>query len=908
MKIKIRLSTIIFVIIIIAIIVSNFLPDKVKSTNIFGGKKYNSSANLEILNVYVSTTGNDSNNGLSEASAKKTIASAVEVAKQHINTKNVVINLGSGNYYISEPININNETTCGQNGGTLTLASANKDAIINGGMVITNTWSQSVSNSNIWTVQLDKSRFPDVTGLYVNDEMKQMASRLVTGTPTLNTTETDIESAYLSIPETELSYEDISEDLQNMFIEHYWEWKKSTFRISSVESETNNLKLNYTADTIKAIKNNKAIDKMAYPPKYNQQTSKHYIVNALCALDEEGEYYYDKSTGVLSYYSMQNPNNEECVIPSTEGLLTIQGTENKLASNVEIKNIIFKYGMSSMEHKEYWDEQAESGMIGEDNTYHSKQKIAQINLKYASNVKFDGCNFKNINTACIAVNDYCYNVDVSNNNFNGIGGSAVRIGTVDELTQNTQKDKRPLLTDFENVYSVSNSINYMPCKINVENNQMTDISQNYISSPAVIIYFANTVDIKQNSFNNCTYSAISAGWGWVNSENTYITKSSGKINIEGNRLEHIMTKAFDGAPIYTLGIFGDGITITKNYINTNESENGYHGGIYLDEGTENAVVTYNVVADCMHWIDARALMSAEATPTVKTIRNTTITNNYSNTTPPDKAYDKWVNGGRISAHLVEGANTIYENNSVGQTTWNSEATEIINNSGAKAIPTTEINPESITLNKTTSTLDLNGTKTEQLSAMIAPTNANINTGITWTSSNTEVADVSSTGLVTAKAKGTTTITARTGNGKTATCEVTVINTKDENQKPDEGNDNKTNENNTPSDNTGTNTSDKNQSGNTETNTSGTNQSGNTGTNASGMNQSGSTGTTGTNSSNKVDTLNRGISANLNSTDGSLATNKLPHTGQKGILYIITTIVAIFAIMSYTRWKRYQEIK
>ena len=43
----------------------------------------------------------------------------------------------------------------------------------------------------------------------------------------------------------------------------------------------------------------------------------------------------------------------------------------------------------------------------------------------------------------------------------------------------------------------------------------------------------------------------------------------------------------------------------------------------------------------------------------------------------------------------------------------------------------------------------------------------------WSSSNTKVAKVSSTGVVTAVEKGTATITVKTTSGKTATCKVTV---------------------------------------------------------------------------------------------------------------------------------------
>ena len=76
----------------------------------------------------------------------------------------------------------------------------------------------------------------------------------------------------------------------------------------------------------------------------------------------------------------------------------------------------------------------------------------------------------------------------------------------------------------------------------------------------------------------------------------------------------------------------------------------------------------------------------------------------------------------------------------------------------------------LTLNKTQLELDLSGTKEEQLKATVQPTDMEV----TWTSSNIKVATVDSkTGKVTAVGVGNATITARTQDGTTATCKVTV---------------------------------------------------------------------------------------------------------------------------------------
>ncbi len=83
-----------------------------------------------------------------------------------------------------------------------------------------------------------------------------------------------------------------------------------------------------------------------------------------------------------------------------------------------------------------------------------------------------------------------------------------------------------------------------------------------------------------------------------------------------------------------------------------------------------------------------------------------------------------------------------------------------------------IMPESIELDKTEITLKT--TQTIQMSANILPETAG-NKTLTWSSDNTQIAEVSSLGKITAKTKGEVTITATTVAGlKKAECKVTVV--------------------------------------------------------------------------------------------------------------------------------------
>jgi len=90
--------------------------------------------------------------------------------------------------------------------------------------------------------------------------------------------------------------------------------------------------------------------------------------------------------------------------------------------------------------------------------------------------------------------------------------------------------------------------------------------------------------------------------------------------------------------------------------------------------------------------------------------------------------------------------------------------------GLVACDNTTIPAESVTLNKTTLTLDVDVTET--LTATVKPDDATDKT-VTWSSSNAEVVTVDTNGKVTAKAEGTAVITAKTSNGKSATCNVMV---------------------------------------------------------------------------------------------------------------------------------------
>lgn len=103
--------------------------------------------------------------------------------------------------------------------------------------------------------------------------------------------------------------------------------------------------------------------------------------------------------------------------------------------------------------------------------------------------------------------------------------------------------------------------------------------------------------------------------------------------------------------------------------------------------------------------------------------------------------------------------------------------KVLDNSGNELTTTStgsavlQILPTNISVNKTSLTMTVG--ETEQLTENITPGNTT-NANVIWASENSSIATVSSTGLVTAKTAGTTTISATTANGKTAISSITVV--------------------------------------------------------------------------------------------------------------------------------------
>ena len=217
---------------------------------------------------------------------------------------------------------------------------------------------------------------------------------------------------------------------------------------------------------------------------------------------------------------------------------------------------------------------------------------------------------------------------------------------------------------------------------------------------------------------------------------------------------------------------------------------------------------------------------------------------------------------------------------------------------------------------------MNGTDEEKITYTISPTDADTDIQITWKSDNESVATVDN-GTIKAVGIGKCVITATTENGKSATCDVTVIksnNSEDDdknngnNGSGDKDNNNGNNGSEDKDNNNGNNGSgdeDKNNGNNgsgDEDNNNGNNDinNGNNGSNGSEENgnnggNSGLKNNGGSDNGTKFSSSNSGV---IEESYGDSTSDKdIPYTGYKVALGLGIIIAGIISTLSYIKFRK-----
>lgn len=498
--------------------------------------------------------GNNTNSGISIGAAFKTLEKARDVVTtvNSAMTADITINLRGGWYLLSAPLAFDN-TISGTNGYSVIFAAyPGEHPVISGGKRITG-WTIHDAAKNIW-----KAMVPGLNTrqLYINCVR---AIRAHKGSGLSGAVQTS--SGYTTTDQTMQNWGNISDiefvynGLQGGTAGALWIEKRCG--VAGISGTTITMK---TPGWTYCSAQGNAGQGVTTPTD---------IENAFELLDQPGEWYLDRQTGILYYMPRSGEDlSSACVIaPVLDTLISGIGTLAAPIHNVQFKGITFAHAT--------WLVPNTSDGFPEDQANFCAGTISwppgNIIFRTARNVRFEGCIFKHLGGAIgLDFSNGCQNNQIVGCCFADISGNCINIGTTGDPNRSDTRAR-----DTGNTV-IDCYIHDSPCE--------------YHGGVGIFCGYVSSVLLSHNEICNNSYSGISCGWGW--GTNSYALGNQ----FTYNNIHHFCMTLGDGGGIYTL----------SNQPNTKWRNNWLHdmpsrtagGAIYPDEGSGNMEI-YNIVCSAI---------------------------------------------------------------------------------------------------------------------------------------------------------------------------------------------------------------------------------------------------------------------------------------------------------------------
>ena len=513
--------------------------------------------------IYVSPGGNDANDG-SKTKPLKTISAAKEMAFEILESGQdsaVVVWMAGGVYPISEPLVFGPMGS----GRLLFKAADNKATVISGGVEVTG-WKKNAEG--FWEAPLPnvlegtknfrelfisgeraiRARFPNEGYLHV---AKAGADRR---------TNFFFEKGDFPIPEN-------PEGLELVFLH---DWSISRIRVKEIDVQNRML---FTVDSIGAKSPDFfTIDNWEPNPRY-------FLENAPEFLDADYEWLFleGQQKFVLKLPETADPSQMQMVVPVSEGLVSLVGSEIRPIKNIHFEGITFQFSK--------W-EIPDGGYCGVQACHFDPRPVkggwsvvpAAVSSVWAEDISFVGCTFRNLGGSGIWFGTGSKNCGVVDSELRDISGNGIMIGEGRDRIVNGQ----PWWRSTPHQAAMFNRI---------EDCTVTEVGAQFYGAVGIWCGLTAETSITNNHIYDLPYTGISVGWMWSPEP----TPARQNI-INGNYIHDIMNVLSDGGGIYMLG-FQPGSQILNNRIHDVEINAGRaeSNGMFLDEGITDVLVEGNLV-------------------------------------------------------------------------------------------------------------------------------------------------------------------------------------------------------------------------------------------------------------------------------------------------------------------------
>jgi hypothetical protein len=287
-----------------------------------------------------------------------------------------------------------------------------------------------------------------------------------------------------------------------------------------------------------------------------EKDARYWVENAPDLLDQPGEWYLDRTSGLLTYKPLpgEDPEKVEAIVPVLNQIVRIEG-----ASKLRFERIAFSHADWSIGPKGYSDSQAAIDYPG------------AVRAEGAVGCEFDRCVVSHVGGYGIELGRGCRENRIVRCEVTDIGAGGIRIGETRLRKEAADQTLGNLVTD----------------------SHIHDIGSVFPAGVAVWVGHSSKNRFAHNHIHDTYYSAFSIGWSWG-----YGPSGAQENVIEQNYVHHIGRRMLaDMGGVYTLGTCSG--TLIRNNVFHDVWSSTYGGwAIYFDEGTTGVVAENNVAYRC----------------------------------------------------------------------------------------------------------------------------------------------------------------------------------------------------------------------------------------------------------------------------------------------------------------------
>ena len=176
------------------------------------------------------------------------------------------------------------------------------------------------------------------------------------------------------------------------------------------------------------------------------------IINAKEELDRPGEYYYDRTTGILYYMPREGEDmtSAKVEVPVLEKLIAAKGSAAERVQNISFSGITFahttwqdmsRYGFHTGQSNEFY---AAPEMLAYDNFVGKFIVPAAVQLDFTQNFTFENNVFRALDTVGIGLYHGADYTNIEGNQFYDLADSAVTVGLPNQAYESTPVTGRNL--------------------------------------------------------------------------------------------------------------------------------------------------------------------------------------------------------------------------------------------------------------------------------------------------------------------------------------------------------------------------------------------------------------------------------------------------------------------------------